>query len=76
MRNSQPLVLGGIYKHFKGNFYRLMNVAVHSETKEKYIVYQAMYDDFTIYIRPFDMFFEDVDRDGSVKPRFKYQEDK
>lgn len=74
--NSQPIVFNGIYKHFKGNFYKLLYVAVHSETRKKHIVYQALYGDYTIYIRPIDMFFEDVDRYGSIKPRFEYQEDK
>lgn len=54
-------VIGGKYCHFKNRMYQLLAVATHSETKEKYIVYQALYDDFRVYIRPYNMFFSEVD---------------
>jgi len=72
MTNNQPQVIKGTYKHFKGNLYRILDFAYHSETKEKYVVYLALYDDFKVYIRPFDMFFEDVERNGKIFPRFEY----
>lgn len=52
----------GIYKHFKGDYYIVEDVAIHSETKEKYIVYRALYGDGTLYIRPYDMFLSKVDK--------------
>ena len=51
-----------IYRHFKGNIYQIRCLAQHSETGEMMVVYQAMYDNFQIYVRPLDMFMEEVDR--------------
>lgn len=55
------VVPGTVYKHFKGNLYVVLNVAVHSETKEKMVVYQAMYGNRDVYVRPFKMFTSGVD---------------
>ena len=58
------------YRHFKGKVYRLVSVAKDSETLDKIVVYQAMYDDGDIWVRPYDEFFGKVDRDGMVRDRF------
>ena len=60
--------------HFKGNSYRLLSIAKHSETLEPFVVYQALYGEHGVWVRPFAMFFEDVDRDGYRGPRFRLAE--
>ena len=62
----------GIYRHFKGNEYRLLCVARHSETLEPMVVYQALYGDQGVWVRPLSMWDETVERDGTVYKRFTY----
>lgn len=50
-----------LYRHFKGNLYYVHDIAVHSETGEKMVVYQAMYGDYGMFVRPFYMFIEEVE---------------
>ena len=59
----------GLYRHFKGNKYKLLYVAKHSETLEPMVVYQALYGEQGIWVRPASMWFEHVDRDDYHGPR-------
>ena len=59
------------FRHFKGGIYRLIDIAKDSETKNLVVVYQAMYGDGDIWIRPYDNFFGTVERDGIILDRFK-----
>lgn len=60
------------YRHFKGNYYRLLHIALDSEEPEQkqWCVYQALYGEHKVWVRPFNMFFESVTRDGKTFPRF------
>ena len=62
----------GKYRHFKGNEYRVLGMARHSETLEEMVVYQALYGEHGIWVRPARMWSETVDRDGYHGPRFTY----
>ncbi len=66
MQEIQP----GLWKHFKGNLYRVMYVALHSETGEEMVVYQALYGQRGMWVRPASMWLENVERDGYSGPRF------
>ena len=59
----------GLYRHFKGNLYRLLYVAKHSETLELMVVYQALHGEMGIWVRPACMWNEWVDRDDYHGPR-------
>ena len=58
----REVVVGGKYRHFKNRMYKVLCIALHSEAMEKMVVYQAQYGESTIYVRPYDMFLEKVDR--------------
>jgi hypothetical protein len=62
----------GKYRHFKGNEYQVIGIAKHSETLEEFVVYQALYGERGLWIRPRVMFLETIERDGKVMPRFEY----
>ncbi|MEE1491928.1 MAG: DUF1653 domain-containing protein, partial [Massilioclostridium sp.] len=62
----------GRYRHFKGNEYRVIGFARHSETGEELVVYQQLYGEYALWVRPVEMFFEIVERDGQRFPRFTY----
>lgn len=63
--------VGANYRHFKGNDYLVLNIAKHSETLEDYVVYQALYGDKGIWVRPMSMFEEMVEVNGMPVSRFK-----
>lgn len=60
----------GKYRHYKGNYYEVLGVASHSETLEPMVVYQALYGEQGIWVRPAHMWSEQVDRDDYHGPRF------
>ena len=69
--NKQELYAGERYRHYKGNLYQIVAVAMHTETEEDMVVYQALYGEYKVYARPLKMFFETVkDADGNEVPRF------
>jgi cyclomaltodextrinase / maltogenic alpha-amylase / neopullulanase len=62
----------GFYKHYKGNKYQVLGIAIHSETLEELVIYKALYGGRLTWVRPLKMFFETVIINGETKPRFNY----
>lgn len=62
----------GRYRHFKGGEYMLLDVARHSESGEYIALYHPLYGDGGLWVRPLDMFFENVEIDGVSQPRFAF----
>jgi len=62
--------IGKKYKHYKGNYYLVMHLAKHSETREDMVVYQALYGEMGIWVRPLSMFLEKVEVNGELVDRF------
>ena len=62
----------GIYRHYKGNEYELLYTAQHSETEEWMVVYRALYDAYGVWVRPLEMFTEEIEVDGMRVPRFVF----
>ena len=66
--NTKP----GLYRHYKGNDYYVFQVAHHSETREAVVVYQCLYGDYSWWVRPLEMFTENVELAGEYIPRFQF----
>lgn len=68
---TRSLEVGAIYEHYKKKRYKVLAIARHSESLEEMVVYQALYGECDIWVRPVVMFLENILIDGSVHPRFK-----
>lgn len=66
---SVPL---GIYQHYKGNHYHVVGIARHSESLEEIVVYQSLYGDYGMWVRPLSLFQESITFNGQTIPRFKF----
>ena len=72
---SKPDIPLGVYRHFKGNRYQVIELARHSETEEWMVVYRALYGDHGLWVRPASMWLETVERDGKRFQRFILEEE-
>lgn len=72
---DRELVVGSLYKHFKGRLYYVKEIAIHSETGENYVLYQQLYGELKTFIRPYDMFMSEVDsmKYPNVKQKYRFE---
>mgnify|MGYP003095326911 FL=1 len=71
----QEIVVGGLYRHFKGMLYYVIDIAIHSETDEPYVVYQQLYGERKTFVRPLTMFASEVDHEKypNVEQKDRFQ---
>jgi hypothetical protein len=62
----------GVYQHYKGNLYQIIGFARHTETQEELVVYQALYGNYELWVRPIAMFLENLIYEDKEVLRFKY----
>ena len=76
-KSMEEIKINKIYKHFKGDYYFVEDIAIDSETNKKVVVYRALYDECSLYVRDYDMFASDVDKvkypNVKQKKRFELQ---
>ena len=67
---------GQRYRHFKGNLYQIITLGYHSETNEEMVVYQALYDEYKVYIRPLSMFMERLDKEKypGIEQEYRFEQ--
>ena len=69
----REIKINGLYRHFKGNMYKVIGIANDSETLEKIVVYVSMKDETTLWTRPLEMFLSEVDRNKYPEVEQKYR---
>ena len=71
----REIKINGVYKHFKGDYYLVQDVANDSEAKQPFVVYRRLYGDGSLWIRPLEMFLSEVDHEKypNVKQKYRFE---
>ena len=74
----RKIKINTVYRHFKGDLYLVEAIAEHTETGEQMVIYRALYDNFKLYARPYNMFISEVDHEKypGVKEKYRFEEAK
>jgi hypothetical protein len=72
---TNPTLASGLYRHYKGQLYEVLELARHSETEEWLVVYRPQYGERGLWVRPLAMFTEEIDVNGIRQPRFAKTDD-
>ena len=67
------LVIHGLYRHFKGDYYLVEDISLDSETNKEMVVYRKLYDDCSLWVRPVEMFLSEVDHNKYPNVEQKYR---
>ncbi len=68
---AKSIEVGSLYEHYKGMRYKILGVGRHSETLEELVIYQALYGEGDVWVRPLAMFLEEITIKGQLRPRFE-----
>lgn len=74
-KGTMGFIKKGKYRHYKGNLYEVIDIALHSESLEEMVVYKELYGDFKLWVRSLKMFLENVEINGEIQKRFAFIEE-
>lgn len=67
-----PEINKGFYRHYKGRYYEVLDMVRHSESEEWHVLYRTCYGDFSLWVRPYELFTGNVEINGTAQQRFSY----
>ena len=72
---EKEVLVKGVYKHFKGDYYIVEDIALDSETLEKRVIYRGLYNNGKLFVRPYENFLEKVDKEKypNIKQEYRFE---